>query len=76
MNTLGYNHPALNKAILSQVNKLLHCSNHFYIKSQAQLAGLLVENSCGDKGLLETAVLRPMKEQLNWRKILLFKASI
>jgi acetylornithine/N-succinyldiaminopimelate aminotransferase len=49
VNTLGYNHPALNKAILGQVNKLLHCSNLFYIKSQAQLAGLLAENSCGDR---------------------------
>lgn len=49
VNSLGYNHPALRKAIMDQVEKLLHCSNHFYIESQAKLAKALVENSCGDK---------------------------
>ena len=49
VNTLGYNHPALGKAIVEQVEKLLHCSNLFYIESQAQLAKLLIENSCGDR---------------------------
>ena len=52
VNTLGYNHPALVEAITSQSEKLLHCSNLFYIKAQAQLAKLLVENSCGDKVFL------------------------
>lgn len=52
VNTLGYNHPALKEAIAKQVEKLLHCSNLFYIESQAQLAKTLVENSCGDKVFL------------------------
>lgn len=52
VNTLGYNHPALKEAIAKQAKKLLHCSNLFYIESQAQLAKLLVENSCGDKVFL------------------------
>lgn len=52
VNTLGYNHPALLEAITGQVAKLLHCSNLFYIESQAHLAKLLVENSCGDKVFL------------------------
>lgn len=52
VNTLGYNHPALKEAIAKQAEKLLHCSNLFYIESQAQLAKTLVENSCGDKVFL------------------------
>lgn len=49
VNTLGYGHPALLEAIDSQSKKILHCSNHFYIESQALLAKALVENSCGDR---------------------------
>ena len=49
VNSLGYNHPALREAIVEQAEKLLHCSNLFYIESQAQLAKVLIENSCGDK---------------------------
>lgn len=52
VNALGYNHPALSEAIIGQAKRLLHCSNHFYIKSQAQLAGILAENSCGDRVFL------------------------
>lgn len=52
VNTLGYNHPALKEVIAKQAKKLLHCSNLFYIESQAQLAKTLVENSCGDKVFL------------------------
>ncbi|MFO7153561.1 MAG: acetylornithine transaminase [Caldicoprobacter oshimai] len=49
VNVLGYGHPALVEAITSQAKKLIHCSNLFYIEAQAQLAKLLVENSCGDR---------------------------
>lgn len=49
VNSLGYNHPKLTEAIINQAGKLLHCSNIFYIEAQAQLAKLLVENSCGNK---------------------------
>jgi len=49
VNTLGYNHPVLRETIIKQSAKLLHCSNLFYIESQAKLAKMLVENSCGDK---------------------------
>ncbi|MBM7582155.1 acetylornithine aminotransferase/acetylornithine/N-succinyldiaminopimelate aminotransferase [Caldicoprobacter guelmensis] len=49
VNVLGYGHPALVEAIISQAKKLIHCSNLFYIEAQAQLAKLLVENSCGDR---------------------------
>lgn len=49
VNILGYGHPALTAALGSQIEKLLHCSNLFYIQSQAELAKMLVDNSCGDR---------------------------
>lgn len=49
VNVLGYGHPALVEAITSQAQKLIHCSNLFYIEAQARAAKLLVENSCGDR---------------------------
>ena len=49
VNALGYGHPALVEAIKSQAEKLIHCSNLYYIESQAKLAKLLAENSCADR---------------------------
>lgn len=49
VNVLGYSHPALVDALTSQIEKLLHCSNLFYIQSQAELAKMLVNNSFGDR---------------------------
>lgn len=49
VNALGHSHPALVKAITEQAQKLIHCSNYYYIESQAKLAKLIVENSCCDK---------------------------
>ncbi|MBR0026313.1 MAG: aspartate aminotransferase family protein [Clostridia bacterium] len=46
---LGYDHPALNEAIKGQTEKLIHCSNYFYTAEQAELAKLLVENTCADR---------------------------
>ncbi|SHE88894.1 acetylornithine aminotransferase [Desulfofundulus australicus DSM 11792] len=47
--SLGHCHPAVVEAITSQVRKLMHVSNLYYIETQARLARLLVENSCGDR---------------------------
>lgn len=52
VNCLGYNHPSLTNAIVHQAKKFLHCSNHFYIESQAKLSEVLVKNSCGDRVFL------------------------
>lgn len=52
VNTLGYNHPKLSRAIAAYAGKVMHCSNLFYIESQADLARKLVENSCGDRVFL------------------------
>lgn len=49
VNALGHSHPALVSAIKQQAEKLIHCSNLYYIENQAKLAKLLVDNSCADK---------------------------
>ena len=49
VNALGHSHPALVNAIVEQAQKFIHCSNYYYIETQAKLAQLIVENSCCDK---------------------------
>ncbi len=46
---LGHSHPKLVEAIKKQAESYIHCSNLYYIKPQALLAKILVENSCADK---------------------------
>ena len=46
---LGHNYPAVTKAISDQAAKLLHCSNLYYIESQARVAELLSKHSFADK---------------------------
>nr|WP_245543965.1 aspartate aminotransferase family protein [Mahella australiensis] len=49
VNALGYAHPALIDAVTEQAKKLIHCSSLYYIESQAKLAQILAENTCGDR---------------------------
>jgi len=49
VNSLGHCHPAVVQAVQEQVARLIHVSNLYYIESQAQLAEILVENSCADR---------------------------
>ncbi|MHB1660823.1 MAG: acetylornithine/succinylornithine family transaminase [bacterium] len=49
VNSLGYNNRAINKAVTSQVKKLVHVSNYFYTEPQALLAEKLCKNSFADK---------------------------
>ncbi|TYQ15236.1 UNVERIFIED_CONTAM: acetylornithine aminotransferase/acetylornithine/N-succinyldiaminopimelate aminotransferase [Acetivibrio alkalicellulosi] len=49
VNAVGHSHPKLVNAIKEQAEKLIHCSNLYYIESQSKLAQVLVENSCADK---------------------------
>lgn len=49
VNSLGYNHPSLVEAIQKQAEKLLHCSNLFYIESQAKLAKILSDANRGGR---------------------------
>lgn len=46
---LGYNHPAVTKAICEQAEKLIHCSNLYNIEPQQRLGHILVEVSGMDK---------------------------
>lgn len=42
---LGYNHPAVTRAICEQAERLIHCSNLYRIEAQIKLAELLCEIS-------------------------------
>ena len=44
---LGHCHPAVVDAISAQAKELIHVSNLYYVRPQAELARLLVENSFG-----------------------------
>jgi acetylornithine/N-succinyldiaminopimelate aminotransferase len=49
VNSLGHCHPEVVRAINEQANKLIHCSNLYYIEPQARLAKLLIEHSDLDR---------------------------
>lgn len=49
VNALGHSHPKLVETIKKQAEKIIHCSNNYYIESQAVLLKLLAENSCFDR---------------------------
>ncbi len=46
---LGHCHPKVSEAICEQARTLIHTSNLFHIKPQAELAELLCKNSFGEK---------------------------
>jgi len=46
---LGYNHPAVTKAISEQAEKLIHCSNLYLNEPQQELGRLLIELSSMNK---------------------------
>ncbi|MDD4169892.1 MAG: acetylornithine transaminase [Desulfotomaculaceae bacterium] len=45
VNSLGHCHPAVVDAITRQANKLIHCSNLYYIEPQVLLAKMLAKHS-------------------------------
>jgi acetylornithine/N-succinyldiaminopimelate aminotransferase len=49
VNSIGYSHPTFVEMVSEQLSKLIHCSNLYYIESQAMLARSLCENSCADR---------------------------
>lgn len=49
VNSIGHSHPKLIEAIKSQSEKFIHCSNLYYIESQAKLAEKLNQIGCFDK---------------------------
>lgn len=59
VNSLGYNHPVLVKAISEQASKLMHCSNLYYTEIQAKALCMVTEatgmdriffDNCGAEG--------------------------
>ena len=49
VNSLGYNHPVLVKAISEQVAKLMHCSNLYYTEIQAKALRMVAEATGMDR---------------------------
>ena len=49
VNGLGHSHPAITEAVATQAARLIHTSNLFYNRSQAELAELLCRHSFADK---------------------------
>lgn len=49
VNALGYNHSSLVSAITTKVKTVMHCSNFYYVKEQAELAQKLCQLSFGNK---------------------------
>lgn len=52
VNALGHAHPVLVNAIAEQAGKLIHCSNLYYTKVQADLAKTLAEVSGFDRSFI------------------------
>ncbi|MCX8122655.1 MAG: aspartate aminotransferase family protein [Spirochaetes bacterium] len=51
VNSLGYAHPTLNKALHAQVNKILHSSNWYFNKEQIEAAMLISKTAFAGKTL-------------------------
>lgn len=49
VNSLGYNHPVLVKAISEQASKLMHCSNLYYTEIQAKALRVFAEATGMDR---------------------------
>ena len=49
VNALGHAHPALQKALMTQGNALIHSSNLYFSQPQIDLAKLLIKHSFGDR---------------------------
>lgn len=49
VNSLGYNHPVLVKAISEQASKLMHCSNLYYTEIQAKALHVVAEATGMDR---------------------------
>lgn len=49
VNSLGYNHPVLVKAISEQASKLMHCSNLYYAEIQAKALRMVAEATGMDR---------------------------
>lgn len=49
VNALGYSNQRFKEALKDQIDKIIHCSNLYYIEPQAELEKKLCQNSCYDR---------------------------
>ncbi|CCU80653.1 Acetylornithine aminotransferase [Halanaerobium saccharolyticum subsp. saccharolyticum DSM 6643] len=49
VNALGYSNQRFKEALKDQIDKIIHCSNLYYIEPQAELEKKLCKNSCYDR---------------------------
>ncbi len=70
---LGHSHPKFVKSITEQAGKILHTSSIYYIEKQAQLAKLLVENSCADKAFFCSTGAEANEGAIKLAKIYFYK---
>jgi acetylornithine aminotransferase/acetylornithine/N-succinyldiaminopimelate aminotransferase len=49
VNALGYSNQRFKAALKDQIDKIIHCSNLYYIEPQAELEKKLCQNSCYDR---------------------------
>jgi len=76
VSALGHSHPAIVKAISSQAEKIIHCSNLYYIEYQAKLAELLVKNSCMDKVFITNSGAEANETAIKLAKIYFYKKNM
>jgi len=70
VNSLGHCHPRVVEAVKEQVERLMHCTNIYYIEPQAKLEKLLIDNCDMDRALFVNsgteAVESAMKLARKW----------
>ena len=73
VNALGHGHKDFINALKNQLDKVVHTSSLYYIENQAKLAQKLVENTCAEKHISQTAVQRPMRVHSNLQRFIIIK---
>jgi len=76
VSALGHSHPAIVKAISSQAEKIIHCSNLYYIEPQARLAELLAKNSCMDRVFITNSGTEANEAAIKLAKIYFYKKNM
>ncbi len=74
--SLGHSHPDFVEGIKEQVEKLIHTSSLYYIKSQAELAGKITENSCADRVFLANSGAEANEGAIKLAKMYFYKKGI
>ena len=73
VNALGHSNPKLVDALKSQLDKVLHTSNLYYIENQALLAKELCEHSCADKAFFCSTGAEANEGAIKLAKIYFYK---